>query len=201
MIRAATVADAPAIARVHVAAWAETYGHLLPTEALARRTVEGRRELWTRILAGDPPDPHRAEVVVLVSDGAVLGFASWGEQRDDALRDQGFDGEISAIYLLRAAQGQGHGRALMAHAARELLARGHRGASLWVLRDNPSACGFYERLGGVRCGEAEDDLAGIAVATVAYGWAALDTLAAGAPVMGVGSSQKWQVARCSGAVR
>ena len=161
MIRAATVADAEAIARVHVAAWAETYGHLLSPEALARRTLGGRTELWTRILAGGPPDPHRPEVAVLLSDGAVLGFASWREQRDDALRGQGFPGEISAIYLLRAAQGQGHGRALMAHAARGLLARGHRGASLWVLRDNPGARGFYERLGGHPCGEAEDDLAGI----------------------------------------
>ena len=181
MIRAATVADAEAIARVHVAAWRETYGHLLSPEVLARRTVEGRTDLWSRTLVGDPLDPYRAEVAVLLSDGAVLGFASWGEQRDDALRGRGFQGEISAIYLLGAAQGQGHGRALVAHAARGLLARGHRGAGLWVLRDNPRACGFYERLGGVPVLEGTDDLADIPVAVVAYAWTVLDPLADPAP--------------------
>ena len=175
MIRPAGADDAEAIARVHVAAWAETYGDLLPPEALARRTVEGRTEFWSRVLAGDPPDP-RTEVAVLLSDGAVVGFASWGDQRDDALRDRGFGGEITAIYLLRAAQGRGHGRALMAQAARGLLARGHRGAGLWVVRDNPRACAFYERLGGAPVLEGMDDLADIPVAVVAYAWTDLSPL-------------------------
>jgi GNAT superfamily N-acetyltransferase len=199
MIRAAGVEDAEAIARVHVAAWAETYAGLAPPEVLARRTVADRTALWRRILAGDPPDPHRAEVAVLELQGAVRGFAAWGEQRDEALRGQGLGGEISAIYLLRAAQGRGHGRALMARAARGLLGRGHRGASLWVLRDNTGACTFYERLGGVACGKKEEDLAGFPVMAVAYAWAALGGLAA-PDRPGVGSSQKWQVARWSGPV-
>lgn len=188
MIRAASVEDAEAIARVHVAAWAETYAEVAPLEVLARRTVADRTATWRRILSGDPPDPHRAEVAVLEQAGSLTGFASWGEQRDEALRERGLGGEISAIYLLRRVQWQGHGRALMAHAARRLLARGHKGASLWVLRDNPPARGFYERLGGVLCGEAEDSLADRPVAVVGYAWTALDGLAA-SDRPGVGSSQ------------
>lgn len=176
MIRRATVEDALAIARTHVAAWAETYRQL-PPEVLARRTVSDRTATWTRILSQDPPDPHRAEVAVLELDGAIQGFASWGEQRDDNLRHRGFGGEISAIYLLAEVQGQGHGRAMMARAARGLLSRGHHGATLWVMQDNHHARAVYERLGGVQFGEEPDDLAGHPIVSVAYGWADLAALA------------------------
>jgi GNAT superfamily N-acetyltransferase len=188
MIRPAAVEDAGALARVHAAAWAETYAGIAPPEVLARWTVADRAARWHRILTGDPPNPHRAEVAVLDLGGTVMGFASWGEQRDDALRESGLGGEFSAIYLLRAAQGRGHGRALMAHAAQSLLRRGHRGASVWVLRDNPQARGFYERLGGTLCGEAEDSLADLPVAVVGYAWPALDAIGA-REMPGVGSSQ------------
>jgi GNAT superfamily N-acetyltransferase len=181
MIRRASVLDAEAIARVHLAAWAETYAGIVPSEFLARWSLRDRTARWERILSGDPPDPHRADVGVLVTDGALGGFASWGEQRDDALRERGYSGEISAIYLLARIQGQGHGRAMMAHAAQGLLQRGHGTASLWVTRDNKRARGFYEGLGGTLCGEQKDDLAGFPITTVAYGWTSLDHLAAKGP--------------------
>lgn len=177
MIRAATLEDAKAIARVHHAAWAETYADIAPPEVLARWTVADRTERWRRILSGDPPNPHRGEVAVIETGGTVAGFASWGEQRDEGLRAQGYSAEISAIYLLRAIQGQGHGRALMVLAARRLLRRGHRSASVWVIRENEPARGFYERLGGGLVAEQETDLAGMPVAEVAYGWPSLDALA------------------------
>ena len=101
--------------------------------------------------------------------GVVAGFASWGEQRDDAMGARGFTDEVSALYLLRAIQDQGHGRATMARAAQGLLRRGHGGASVWVIRKNLPALSFYERLGGVSCGEQDDTLADQPVMEVAYG--------------------------------
>ncbi len=181
MIREATVADAEAIAHVHTQAWTETYADIAPPEVLARWTVAERITRWRRIISGDPPDSHQAEVTVVEVGGAIIGFASWGEQRDEGLRAQGYTGEVSAIYLLRAVQGQGHGRALMSLAARRLLARGHRSASAWVLRENRPARAFYERLGGTTRGEQDASLAGHPIVEVAYGWSSLRDLAAPEP--------------------
>ena len=194
MIRGATPEDAEAIARVHVAAWAETYADLVPPEALARWTVPMRTEQWHAALRCSPSAPQRSEVAVLDLDGAVQGFASWCEQRDEELLGKGLGGEVSAIYLLRAAQGRGHGRALMARAARALLARGHAGASVWVLRDNRRACTFYERLGGAPTAGKVDTLAGQPVVEVAYAWPSLaSSLSAitstASATIGVGSRQ------------
>ena len=78
----------------------------------------------------------------------------------------------------------------MVHAARGLLAQGHRGAGLWVLRDNRPARAFYEGLGGTPVGEKADTLGDLPVVEIAYAWPSLSAMTATASAtMGVGSSQ------------
>ena len=55
-----------------------------------------------------------------------------------------------------SAQRQGVGRALMSAVARDLLARGHASATLWVLEGNGSARRFYEALGGRQSRDARN---------------------------------------------
>jgi ribosomal protein S18 acetylase RimI-like enzyme len=82
----------------------------------------------------------------------------------------GYDGEISAIYVLRASQRRGAGGRLMTTMALDLSGRGFAGAGLWVLRDNPTARRFYESLGGQVVDEREDRRAEAVFIEVAYGW-------------------------------
>ena len=49
-IRAATPADARAIAEVHVASWRVGYRGLVPDEVLAAHSVEKRTEQWEELL-------------------------------------------------------------------------------------------------------------------------------------------------------
>jgi ribosomal protein S18 acetylase RimI-like enzyme len=141
-LREATVADAAAIAAVHVRAWRETYAGLLPTTWLAAMSPEAHRRRWAREIA--PPRAGGAVVVATVGE-AVVGFGSCGPQRDDGrLRDA----EIYTLYLLRAAQGRGLGFALTAAMARALLAWGAASLDVWALEGNRRAEAFYRRLGG-----------------------------------------------------
>lgn len=174
-LRPATLADAAAIGALHVASWRETYGGVLPNEALADLSVESRTAMWCGVL-GDPDAPGNMSVFVAETDGRIVGFGACGRQRDRALSEAGFGGEIGAIYVFRAHQHRGAGRAIMAAMARALSGLGHDAASLWVLRDNGPARGFYEALGGEIVGEKEEASPGGTLVELAYGWRDLSRL-------------------------
>jgi ribosomal protein S18 acetylase RimI-like enzyme len=171
-IRLAVAADAAGIAEIHVAAWRETYAGLLPDAMVSARSVADRKAQWEHILG----DPAAASVYVAEQDGCIAGFGACGPQRADSLRAQGFIGEITAIYVLRAFHHQGLGSALMRAMASCLLDRAVGAAALWVLKDNEAARRFYERLGGEIVGEQEEIHAHGVLRDIAYGWRDLVSL-------------------------
>jgi ribosomal protein S18 acetylase RimI-like enzyme len=77
---------------------------------LASLSVEARAASWTKVLQ-EPPS-ERSTVHLAERDGAICGFGSCGAQRTESLRDLGYDGEVSAIYVLREFQKQGIGTRL-----------------------------------------------------------------------------------------
>ncbi len=174
-LRRAAIPDAADIAAVHVACWRHAYAGLVPDHMLASLSVGARAATWARILAERAQGPGTT-VHVACEAGRILGFVACGGQRSAELRER-FAGEVSAIYVLHQAQGQGVGRALMASAARDLLAGGMHAAALWVLRDNRPARRFYERLKGKLAAERMDVRGDVSLAEVAYGWRALTVLA------------------------
>lgn len=171
MLRAAVPADAPAIARVHVASWRTTYPGLIPDTYLDAMEVSEYTSRWAQAIR-NPLSP--GAVIVVEDSGEVVGFASCGRHRDGV---QPYEGELYAIYLLREFQGRGHGRALVEASAAALADQGITSMVVWVLRDNAGARRFYERLGGAYLRERPLDFGfGISVMEVSYLWA--DTLAA-----------------------
>ncbi|MEM7642133.1 MAG: GNAT family N-acetyltransferase [Pseudomonadota bacterium] len=131
MIRRATPADAEMLARLHVQAWQETYPGLLPPEEIAARDIPFRLRQWRGALAADT-----SRIRVLPD----LSFAQAGPQRDIKLAETYAD-ELYCLYLLRAAQGQGHGRALLASVRRPAA------MTALVLAGNTRASRFYAASG------------------------------------------------------
>ena len=167
-VRRATVDDAEAIERIRVETWRATYRGLLPDGLIdqLQPNVERRRERLR--------SPSPSELNFVAEEGAdVVGYAFAGPERT---HDRDYTGEVYAIYVLPAAQGKGHGRALIRECARGLASRGLTSMLIWVLRENQIGRGFYERLGGTRVREkpleefpgAEEHI------EVGYGWS--DTL-------------------------
>jgi ribosomal protein S18 acetylase RimI-like enzyme len=169
-IRAAAPSDAPAIGRVHVDSWRETYRDVLPDQLLDSLSAIVRAAMWQGALEREPPV---SLVVAEVTHGDLVGFAGGGPRRGDA---PPHDAEVYAIYLLGAARHRGCGRRLMAALAAALRARGFKSLCLWVLRENAHACRFYERLGGEVVGERTEVDGEHAFNEVAYGWASLESL-------------------------
>ena len=181
-IRHAQVEDAEAIAAVHVAAWQESYADLMPAEMLASLSVEVRADRWRRILGKPDPAIATAAFIACVPGGSAVGFGSCGLQRSAELARAGFGGEFQALYVLRAAQRRGIGRALMGAMARDLAGRSIQGSALWVLGGNQPALKFYAVLGGTVAAHREDRRGeGAVLAEIAYGWASVTPLATAAP--------------------
>ena len=152
---------------MHVQSWRETYPGLVPAAMLSSLSIETRAAIWARILG----EPSGATMVfVAESAGDIVGFGSCGPQRSEALRTKGYDGEISAIYVLKAFQRRALGARLLFAMASGMQARGLKAVSLWVLRDNTPARRFYERYGGEVIAEREDVRPEGVLLEVAYGW-------------------------------
>lgn len=134
-----TADDAAALGRVHVDAWRDAYGALLPERfyddgALARREAQ-----WARSLAAwSPAQVGERMRIVRGPGGRAEGFAVIGPPRED---DPPTPTELQSLYLRRDLYGTGAAQALV----RSLL--GERPAHLWVADPNPRAQAFYAKLG------------------------------------------------------
>jgi ribosomal protein S18 acetylase RimI-like enzyme len=175
-IRIASFADAPNLASMHVASWRETYVGMVPGEMLSSLSVDGRTAMWTQIMR-EPATSGSAVVYVAELDRKIIGFGSCCPQRTEVLKERGYDGEISAIYVLQAFQRHAIGTRLLFALASALSGRGFGSASLWVLRDNAPARRFYERYGAQVVSEREDVRKDGVLIEVGHGWMLLAELA------------------------
>ena len=165
-IRDAILEDVPAVARVHVQSWRESYGDFLSSEALAGLSVEERARMWTRTF--DDPDPRARFLVAEEPDGEIVGFVRGGPYGPMGAVSLGTDAEIYAIYLLRKAQRKGIGRQLMTGVFDHLSDQGFASVGLWVLTGNLGARRFYEAMGGRAGPEQPMNLSGETVMEIAY---------------------------------
>ena len=164
VIREASPADAPAIARVHVGTWRTAYAGIVRDDVLANMSVQ-RCERNHREAIAD--QGRKCWTSVAEDDAAgIVGFARGGPERSG---NPVFGGEIYALYVLEEHQRRGIGGALVAAVAAALLDCGFSSMLIWALKDNPCR-GFYESLGGRYVGEKEIVIGGDSLVEVAYGW-------------------------------
>jgi ribosomal protein S18 acetylase RimI-like enzyme len=166
MVRKAILNDAHAIAHVHVASWRTTYRGVLSDEFLGSLSETNYEERWKRVIADGA-----SKVYVAEDGGNVVGFASGGRERAG---EEGYEGELYAIYLLEASQRRGFGRELVRAAVEGLRELGLNDMIIWVLRDNQPARAFYERLGGAYVRSQPITIGPTTTEEVSYGWRRLD---------------------------
>jgi ribosomal protein S18 acetylase RimI-like enzyme len=166
--------DAEDLARVHVAAWRETYQGLLADAFLARMSEPGFSRRFRRALN----DPGDGVTLAAADRHGLAGYAQGGPSRRATVSlANGGEAEIHTLYVLRQAQGQGAGQRLMTETARALAAQGATSLMISVLRDNIRARGFYEHLGGeAEAARQEAGPGGRLLYEVAYRWRDIRTL-------------------------
>jgi ribosomal protein S18 acetylase RimI-like enzyme len=171
LIRPAEVADADAIAHVHVTAWNETYRGIMPDTLLDRLDVAERAKAWRERM---PTFAANRQTLMVADDGGdIVGFAGCGPRRKENL---GADGEIYMINILGRARRRHVGAKLMRAMADTLYGWRFATAGLWVLEKNLPARAFYERLGGTRGIVSEEEHDGVKLTDLAILWPRIATL-------------------------
>lgn len=161
-IRSANEQDAPAIARVHVDSWRQTYAGIVAAEFLVSLSYERGKAMWRQTLTS----PINLTLVAESRQAGIVGFVSAGAERSG---DPFYTSEVYSIYLLKDHWRQGIGRRLFCAAARGLHQSGHSALLVWVLKENP-ARRFYEALGGTFVREQGIQIGEQQLIEVAYGW-------------------------------
>ena len=115
-------------------AWGETYRGLMPDEILDGRS----KEHWEEMAAKKPEYKYIAYI-----GGEAAGIVSFLPQARDfcTYRESA---EVVALYVLKKYQKHGVGKALLSKHS-ELF--GDRRITLFVLKGNENAVGFYKKMG------------------------------------------------------
>jgi RimJ/RimL family protein N-acetyltransferase len=165
-VRAATLADAPGLAEIHVAAWRAAYADHMPSEFLAGMRVEDRTAMWQKTLS--EPSPLTFAVSVNQA-GEPMAFCVYGPSRDQDAKGTDI-GEMIAINVHSSAWRQGHGQDLCRCVLDYAKSQRWSAVTLWVLHGNTRARAFYEKLGFEADGTEKQDakLVGFVLHEVRY---------------------------------
>jgi ribosomal protein S18 acetylase RimI-like enzyme len=149
-IRRATPSDAPALAALGAATFAETFGHLYPADDLRAFLERSHSEdAWTRTLA----DSERAVWVAALADPTPVGFIAAGACKLPIENRELTAGEIQQLYVLARHQNLRLGSRLMQLGLEWLEAQSRAPVYIGVWSKNLGAQRFYGRYGFSKVGE------------------------------------------------
>ncbi|WP_031361073.1 GNAT family N-acetyltransferase [Caballeronia sordidicola] len=160
VLRPATSADAPLIARMHAQSWASGYRGILPDDFLDREMSAERETHWStrfeELAAG------AGEVVIAMHDDQPIGFLCL------VAPDETGSVLVDNLHALPGAKGSGLGTAMLGFAARWASDRAATSLHLFVLEPNVAAIGFYESRGWKLAGREDDTMGGIDIIALRY---------------------------------
>ena len=85
--------------------------------------------------------------IVAVDNDRVLGFCRYSDEYDEAW-DEDIDCELRVLYVNWDDRGNGIGAALVDFAKNYFRSIGRNRMLIWCFKENMSARGFYEKMGG-----------------------------------------------------
>jgi ribosomal protein S18 acetylase RimI-like enzyme len=161
-IRKASKVDIKGISRVYVDSWRTTYRGLVPDDYLDELSYKDAEKRWNDFLNNE----NEPFIYVAINDtGKIIGFAS-GKSIDE----KNYDGELYSLYLLQECRGLGVGRQLISAIVMQFKDKGIYSMMVWVMNQNKSGLGFYERMGGKEYNYRTSTFGETVVRDVAYGW-------------------------------
>lgn len=167
--REASIHDCPAVAKVQVRSWRESFAGIVPQTVTDRITVDVRTRAFEQRFQSDSYKMFVAEV----AEHGIVGFADCGDPR---LQIETFESELYAIFLLPEFQGAGVGRELFSRCLRTVADRGKSSMYLQAFEFSPYRP-FYDKLAGRVAGKRPIEIEGTTFNSVVYVWENLRPIA------------------------
>lgn len=163
--RKAEPGDAPAMARINVATWRDSYGKFLPRQLMEELSCSQKQ---TEIEDFFARWEENQAVALIAEDknGEMMAFIMAGKNHHQNL---GYTGEIYNLHVAPAFQSQGIGRYLAYRVSQVFRQRNWNTMMVRALAENPSRR-FYEKLGGRVIAQDVDEYRGFTAPVIAYGW-------------------------------
>jgi len=140
------LSDISRVAEIHTFGWRYAYRGIVSDEHLFNvMSVTKRIERLTEIFsASEKEGSWSGSDNFVYDDGILKAFLAVGPGRDE---DKPHAFELGGIYVDPCLQGQGIGKALVAHCEKIAAERGYNEIFLWTFDKNTAARTFYEKLG------------------------------------------------------
>ncbi|MCA9700132.1 MAG: GNAT family N-acetyltransferase [Myxococcales bacterium] len=168
-MRAATPADVPSLARVHVESWHHTYRRILTPANLAHTTISRSTARFRGYFWHGGQDLSLLHVLETGEGRSrrIVGYSNSGLSNSRRLAARG---EIYELYLLPEVQGYGGGRKLLSAGLWALAGRRMLPAIVWALAENTRALRFYRSMRGREIARSTVVVGEQRLAKVAFSW-------------------------------
>lgn len=141
IIRTAEPQDAEVISHINVEAWTENYKFM---HNLVLALLDPIKMSIARKKAYEQRNPNHINLVTEI-EGKVVGFCEAGPLKIDCPKSQT---EIYTLYIDKAHQKQGLGRALITHLQGLLPKEETKPIAVGAFTEHKHACNYYTKLGG-----------------------------------------------------
>lgn len=139
--------DLRAVAEIAINGWKTAYSGIIDNEYLENLSIE---ENYQKRLN----DYTENGFVVAELNNEIVGFCRYTLENLFSKEYTEIDGEISAIYVKPELKRNGIGRKLFEYVFNEFKKNGNKKIILWCLKENYPSRAFYEKMGGILCGES-----------------------------------------------
>ena len=146
IIRRAEREDMHATSKIAVAGWQTAYRGIIDDDFLNNLNAD---EIYNKRLA----DFDKYKIIVAECNNEILGFCRYriGDFYKGIIENS--DCEIVALYVKPDCKRNGIGKKLVNYTINDLKGNGCFNMIIWCLKDNYPSRFFYERVGGIFCGE------------------------------------------------
>lgn len=146
IIRDVKKEDLKSVAEITVNGWKTAYRGIIDDEFLDNLSIEENYK--TRL-----NDYAENGFVVAVLNNEVVGFGRYRTGNYYKEEYPNVDSEIVALYVKPEYKYNGIGKKLVNYVINQFKENGYTQMIIWCLKDNYPSRAFYEKMGGIYCGE------------------------------------------------